>query len=102
MFGGKDFFVAISEANPTIGSLTLSKEEHRSRGIAIADKGNTVVAEETRRGLDEYYGYKVPIRFPVFTDSPDYTGPFNIPPLHCENQGDFFEDEDPFIDEELR
>ena len=74
-FGGKDYFVALSEANPlNEENLTkiLNDEEHRSRGIDLAFKK------------------EANILYPIFTEEPTYEGSFTKPCESCEFQGYFY------------
>lgn len=80
-FGGKDYFIALSECsypNPALTQL-----EHRKRGIVLSYD----VPEAEKRTL----------KFPVFTETPTYNGSFGIENEceMCENQGMGYEDDDP-------
>lgn len=81
-FGGKDYYIALSECNPdphpTPGFTGFSTEEHRDRGIKLS-------FDKEASGL----------KYPVFTETPTYDGPFNTQCVMCENQGFQWEDDDP-------
>lgn len=79
-FGGKDYFVALSECNPEGGTEQLTQEQHRERGVDLE--------YENRETLH--------LKFPVFTETATYDGTYE----QCnriDNQGTSWEDK-----EELR
>ena len=82
-FGGKDYYVALSECNPDEETAQLTKKEHRARGIEIA--------------FDEYEKNNVVMhaKFPVFTETATYDGSFDKQCKQCRKQGMSWEDDDP-------
>lgn len=92
IFGGKDFFIALSECNPTDESVNFTDDDHRNRGIDLSFD----ITEK-----------KGTVKFPVLTELDEYMGEFT----KCEdlaNQGywpwgsdDGEEYPDNFVDTEL-
>ena len=78
-FGGKDYFVALSECNPEGETEQLTQEEHRERGIKYAYESSKMLH----------------LKFPVFTETDTYDGHFNKQCKQCDKQGMSWEDDDP-------
>ncbi len=86
-FGGKDYFVALSECNPMGETEQLSQEQHRNRGIKFAYDDYDSEKSKTRK--------KLLLKFPVFTETATYDGSFDKQCKQCRSQGMKWEDKDP-------
>jgi hypothetical protein len=82
VFGGVDYYVAVSKCNPLNSSEQMSDEQHRKRGIDLCF------------GKD-----KTMLRFPIFTETKTYHGDFNVECESCEGQGYWLEECDDLVDE---
>jgi hypothetical protein len=85
VFGGKDYFVELSVANPTAEGIVgpQMEETHRERGIEMSFGPSPSPSPSTGK-----------VQYPVFTETPEYDGSYDKQCSQCEFQGYFYFDDD--------